>query len=1534
MSNRITPSAAQDVTNEPGDHVTGQADEAEGMQGDVTGPAATLYGPSYYQSHCGPVPYARSAHWLGFFGGVADHLVNAFAPRRMFDAGCALGLLVECFWDRGVVAHGRDISPWAIGQVRADVRPYCTAGSIAEPIEGEYDLLTCIEVLEHMEEADALRAIRCMAAAAPRVLFSSSPTDLDEPTHCTVRPPIFWLQAWAEAGFAPSVTHDATYLAPHAFVLERSEQGRSPRDLAAFADRLRLRQTGAQLNHRLWEAEAALARSDAALSGERAAAAADAARLEGEAARLTAEVLRVREEGEARLAAELLRVSAEGEARLAAAAREADRVAGETRAAMAQRVAEDRQLRAVAAQRATEAREAEARARAETARVRVEADQARTGTIEVRAELERERATGQAAEGALRRTAAELARTEAEVARLRDALEMTEHDRRAVGAERDRVLMSTTWRATWPVRAAGKLLLPPPVRRSVRQGMSAAWWIATGKLGSRVQRRRDVLRQVAALSHSPQFDADWYYERNPDVAVSGLSPALHYVTIGAPEGRAPGPQGAKPQALQGAAAPVPALTSEVRPARPPEAAAQARQDELIPPAPSPPAPETPPAVAAASGEDPCEVIAREIFAEQQAELSREAAAQAIAGLAHRPLISVLMPVYGTPVQWLRRAVESLQEQYYGNWELCAVDDQSPGSEQRDALRDLAAADPRVRDAVMERNGGISAATNLALRMARGEYVALLDHDDELTPDALLRMVEAINREPEADFIYSDECKIDDTPARRLFHFIFKPDWSPEIMFNGMLTGHLTLYRRALVEQLGAFRSEYDFSQDYDLALRVAEAARRIVHVERVLYLWRAIPGSAATGAKFDARATNIAALDAALRRRGIAGQATPLAFANCVRIAVPADETRVSIIIPSDSLQNLRAVLQAIRVGTDYPNYEVVVVCNGPLAAQLREEFFDWDALIFKPYDRPYNFSDKCNEGARVATGDVLVFYNDDVFPLQGDWVERLVEYLWVDGVGGTSPKLLHADDTIQYAGMISGTPGLCGTAYNNVPRDAPDSFLTMHQYVRNVSILSGACCALRKTVFWQVGGFDAVHTPDAHSDLDLSYKLIEAGLRCVYTPHAVLRHIGNHSWGARRRKSRADAFMLQRWGSHVSHDPFFTASMKRVLYRDFTFRYRVHAEHLDPQRVADGPHVVFVSHELSLTGAPRMLLYAARVVLEAGGFPVIVAPEDGPLRQEITSAGIATILDASLQQGHFLFERFACNFDLAVVNTIELSPVVRQLSAIGNLQTAWWLHEARSLASDLQAVSGVQWSRVRVLCNGAYARQFVPDGIDAKILHYGIPDTAPSNEEPRTGKPTTFLLSGTIEPRKGQDIFVDAIALLPDHVRRQCRFVMTGKVWKRWQPFWQETEHKMAHLPEVTYLGLCDHREQLRLIGEADVVVCASRDEPWSLVVTEGAMLRRPSILNEHVGAAEVFDDASCLRFECGSAPSLSRQLLAAHERRDELPEMGRAARRVFEGELTLAAFGTRFLAMVEQQAAGSLPHVPATARRHRTQA
>ena len=918
--------------------------------------------------------------------------------------------------------------------------------------------------------------------------------------------------------------------------------------------------------------------------------------------------------------------------------------------------------------------------------------------------------------------------------------------------------------------------------------------------------------------------------------------------------------------------------------------------------------------ASAAGASPTisEAAALEIFGEQQNEFSRDELLAKVAELRRKPLISVVMPIYKTPPEWLARVIESLREQVYPNWELCAVDDHSPTDEQRQILEAFAVKDPRVRFQVAEINGGISAASNRALSMARGEYVALVDHDDELTPDAFYWVAKTLEENPEADFIYSDECKIDDTPQRRLSHFIFKPDWSPEIMFNGMITGHLTVYEKSLMERIGGFRTQYDFSQDYDLAFRASERARHVVHIERVLYLWRTIPGSAASGGKDFARESNLAALGDFLARNGIDAKVSALSHANCVEVQVPAG-VKVSIVIPSDSYANLKLAIQSILERTAYVDFEIVAVCNSPLADRLQAEYAGVPQVVFSCYDKKYNFSEKCNQGAGDASGEIAIFYNDDVFPIESDWINKLIEYLWVPGVGAVSPKLLHADDSIQYAGMISGTPGLCGTAYNHVPRDANDGFLSMHKYVRNVSILSGACCAMRRSLFLDVGGFDSINTPDGHSDMDLSYKIMDAGYRCVYTPYAVLHHIGNHSWGAKKDKYKADIFVLKRWGRYVSRDANFTDSMKRVLYDDFRFNYKIHAAHLDPALTYSGPDVLFVSHELSLTGAPRMLFYAAKAVLERGGFPVVVSPKDGPLRDELIAAGVAVIIDESVPANHFLFGGFARNFDAVVVNTIELYGVVRQLQAVEDLRLIWWIHEAQSLAPFFDQLQEVGIGSAQLVCVSGYARRFVPDRYRSDVLHNAVPDASHTLPTRNNRGVFTFVLTGTIEPRKGQDLFAEAILLLPRELRRACRFVIVGKLWEMRLPYWNAINKKAGE--EIEYLGLLGHQEALALMNDADVIVCPSRDEPSSLAVIEGAMLAKPAIVSANVGVAEMFTHgSSCLEFEANSAASLAQQLKYAIEHPENMKKLGAAARRVYEREFDIRAFTDRLMRLINK--------------------
>lgn len=908
-------------------------------------------------------------------------------------------------------------------------------------------------------------------------------------------------------------------------------------------------------------------------------------------------------------------------------------------------------------------------------------------------------------------------------------------------------------------------------------------------------------------------------------------------------------------------------------------------------------------------------LALDNFLRQQKELCTFSAPKLIANLAHQPLVSIIMRVYDAPVRCLRRSVESLQEQYYGHWELCAVVDFSTSDALRNLIKEMAKDDPRIRVTKMTPESGVSDSLNHALAMVTGAFVTLVGENDEITPDALLRIIVAINDHPEADFLYSDECRIDDTPTRGLFDFALKPDWSPEIMLNFMVTGNLSVYRTALLRQVNGFRQTYDFSHNYDVALRMSEVARSVVHVERILYLQRALECIAPECRKNSTHEMNRSVLADALERRGIPATVEIESHANRVQMILPETGVRVSIIIPSDSVENLRLALDALRYGSDYNDYEVRVVCNSAVADELELDYHDWAPANFVRYDKLYNFSDKCNTGAVSAEGDIVVFYNDDVYPIGRDWIERLIELLWIPGVGAVSPQLLYQNGTIQYAGMISGVPGLIGTAFHGFPSGHTDEYLSMNRLVRNISVLSGACCAIRRDLFLQIGGFDAENTPDGHSDFDLSCKIRDAGYRCVYTPYSLLNHIGNGSWNVHKKKQKADIFCLKRWGRYISRDPYFTNSMRQTLYSDFPYDYHIYAEYIDPSTEYTGPDVLFVSHELTHTGAPHMLLVAARAVKEAGGFPVVVSPTDGPLRSTLVEAGIAVIIDASVSMNHFLFERFARNFDLAVVNTSSLRHVVEQLAAISGLPLLWWLHESKALANTLNDVAPIVWERAQAICVSSYAQSYLPKGIQSRILFNGLPDYSKQiipMDAIFAREKLVFLVLGTIEPRKGQDIFVAAILGLPEVVRSHCRFIIAGKIWPEFEMFSSKIFDVMKYSPEIEYAGDVTAKEALSLIADCDILVSCSRDDAFPLVVIESALMSKPTIMSDHVGAREVFGKTCSFSFPSDDADALRDRILEAYENADRLVSMGHAARQTYEEKLTEAEFASNFMSLV----------------------
>lgn len=517
-----------------------------------------------------------------------------------------------------------------------------------------------------------------------------------------------------------------------------------------------------------------------------------------------------------------------------------------------------------------------------------------------------------------------------------------------------------------------------------------------------------------------------------------------------------------------------------------------------------------------------------------------------------PLFSVLTPVYDPPVEILTQTLDSVLAQTFRDWELVLVDDCSPSPQVSRLLRDYESRDPRVRLVRRETNGHIVAASNDALAAARGTFVALLDHDDLLTRDALARNAAEIRLGREAgeeiDYLYSDEDFAD--VEGRCYDPFRKPDWSPERLRSQNYCGHLSVLRTSLVRQVGGFRSGFDGAQDHDLVLRVTEQARRIVHIPRVLYHWRAIEGSTAATIenKSFAGDAGLRAVQDHLDRVGVAGTVEPYAKGKHrgyrVRRALP-PERRVSIVIPTIGSEGFiwgrRApmVLTAVRTALQksrHQNLEVVVVVDDPTPSSVIEQLRELagERLRLVRFREKFNYSRKMNLGVLASTGDRLVLLNDDVEVISPNWLEEVLGPLEEPDVAMVGPKLRFSNGTLQHVGLAF-TRGAYVHPFKGVPpgNGGPSGLMAV---ARETSGVTGACAGMRREVFLELGGF-CEQLPGNFNDVDLCYKARAAGYRVVFTPHAELYHFESmtrvtkvHPWET--------GLLYRRWG-RPERDPY-----------------------------------------------------------------------------------------------------------------------------------------------------------------------------------------------------------------------------------------------------------------------------------------------------------------------------------------------------------------------------------------------------------
>ena len=520
-----------------------------------------------------------------------------------------------------------------------------------------------------------------------------------------------------------------------------------------------------------------------------------------------------------------------------------------------------------------------------------------------------------------------------------------------------------------------------------------------------------------------------------------------------------------------------------------------------------------------------------------------------------------MPVYNTPQQWLVKAIESVRNQIYPHWELCISDNASTLPHIKMVLDEYSLIDSRIHVVYRETNGHISANSNTALTLASGEFIALLDSDDELPEHALFWVAHEINRHPDADLIYSDSDIISENGIR--FDPYFKPDWNPSLILSQNYFCHLGVYRLSIIKRVGGFREGFEGSQDHDLVLRCAEKTTlgRIQHIPRILYHWRAIPGSTASASGLTAKPyaweAGKMAIEEHLTRMGVLGTVKPSPAGDHYQVSYffKGQFPRVSIVITSGCDPHVnKFCIENLLSRITYPDFEILLMISSvsykiPEQAEFLKGITDDQRVKILVYeDHLINYSRINNWAVAQSKSSILCFMKDRIEIITNDWLEKLVTRVHLPEVGVAGPLILYPDNRIESAGIILGLGGVAGAQFEGLPFGKPWYF-GCAENEQDLSCVTAACMVLRREVFYEVGGFNE-NLAVAFNDVDLCIRIRKAGWRILWTPEVELYHhesvlIGKHNSPERAILFQAEVdYMRKLWGKTLDNDPFYNPNL------------------------------------------------------------------------------------------------------------------------------------------------------------------------------------------------------------------------------------------------------------------------------------------------------------------------------------------------------------------------------------------------------
>lgn len=917
--------------------------------------------------------------------------------------------------------------------------------------------------------------------------------------------------------------------------------------------------------------------------------------------------------------------------------------------------------------------------------------------------------------------------------------------------------------------------------------------------------------------------------------------------------------------------------------------------------------------------------------------------EALANLSEPPSISIIMPVYNPPMPYFQMAVDSVFAQCYTNWELCIANDASPDPVVRPMLNELAAKHPQVKIFHRPQNGHISEATNSAVKLASGEFIAFVDQDDEITPDCLALLALYIAEHPETDVVYTDDDKIN--ADGNCYAEQYKQDYDPFQLLSFMTLGHTFCVRRTLYLELEGFRKGFEGSQDYDFALRVVEKARHVGHIPVITYHWRSIPGSTAASGNeksysFDA---GLRGVQDALNRRGIQGTAIHPDWARacgCGLFSVdfPHAGEKVSVLLPITQEAPYSYDCLRLLDKTSYENVHFVLIapqgCEVPLPSEKFSVLYADEGIT--------DAASLCDLGAQSIQTPWMLFLAPDLAPHYPYWLTRMMGWAQIHGVGCVGGKIYSQDARILHAGYFHSFErlGIPSSMYVGEEDQWGNHFRLVTPLCCDA--VSSSCMLIRTDLYTRFQGFDRKHFSKTLYDVDLCYRLANHGLQSLFCPDARFScQTKGRTYQAYGKKDIA-YFRQQYLERKRKVNPYFARENSMGCMHEYSH----------PVPLARPPKTLMVTHGLGPEGAPRFSLMLSKGLEKKNtGSIAVWSHGDGPLKADFTSYGIPVSilqrekdrplefsselsdLDIYVAQNLSFLDMSSAKafevsltqigqrmitqqFDVVFANTILAFWAVLAATHVG-IPTIWTIHESEPPFLHFEALPQfVQDAAARCFTH-AYRVIFVAHatkelfqqnfvGENFVVIHNALQNSKPiQNSGVRQKIRHTLkvkkqeqlvLMLGTVFPRKGQEDFVQALEHLPQEILEQARFSIVGDREKT------EYSHKIHSLinklpPHV--------RKRMTILPEttspdsyyqaADIFVCCSRIESFPLVILEAMKYSLPIVTTPVFGISEqVVDQESALFYEPGDTHTLATNIskfILNHNLRKQMGEEARNA-------------------------------------------